>query len=90
MKSYLIQRKIPGAGNLNPAQLRDIAITSRNVLDNMGPHIEWIQSYVIGDAIYCVYRSENEALILEHAQKGGFPADTISEIANVISPSTAK
>jgi hypothetical protein len=90
MKSYIIERNIPEAGKLNPQQLKNISITSCNVLQEMGPVIRWIQSYVAGDKIYCIYEAENEALIREHAQKGGFPADRITEIASVISPATAK
>ena len=90
MKSYLIERDIPGAGKLNAAELKGIAKTSCNVLKEMGPSIEWIQSYVAGDKIYCIYKAENADLIREHAKKGGFPANSIVEISAVISPETAK
>lgn len=89
MKTYLIEREIPGAANLTAAQLKGISQTSCSVLKEMGPKIEWVQSYVAGDKIYCVYRAENEELIREHAKKGGFPANKITEVANVISPATA-
>ena len=90
MKTYLIERDIPGAGKLTPEQLKAISKTSCNVLKEMGPQIEWIQSYVTGDKIFCVYKAENEELIREHAKKGGFPANQITEISTVISPATAK
>jgi hypothetical protein len=90
MKTYLIERDIPGAGKLTPDQLKAISQTSCAVLKEMGPKIEWIQSYVTGDKIYCIYKAENEELIREHAKKGGFPANAIIEISSVISPATAK
>ena len=90
MKTYVIERIIPGAGDLTAEQLKGISQTSCNVLNEMGPKIEWIQSYVTGDKIYCVYKAENKELIAEHAKKGGFPANSISEVATVISPATAK
>ncbi len=89
MKTYLIEREIPDAGNLTPAQLKGISKTSCKVLKEMGPQIQWIQSYVTGNKIYCVYKAENEELIREHARKGGFPANSIVEISSVISPATA-
>ena len=89
MKTYLIEREIPNAGKLTPAELKSISQTSCSVLKEMGPKIQWIQSYVTGDKIYCVYRAENEELIREHAKKGGFPANKIIEIGSVISPATA-
>jgi hypothetical protein len=90
MKSYLIERDIPDAGKLTPEQLKSISQKSCSVLRDMGPQIEWIQSYVTGNKIYCVYKAENEDLIREHAKKGGFPANVITEISTVISPATAK
>ena len=90
MKTYVIEREIPGAGALNAAQLKSISQTSCTVLTEMGPKIQWIQSYVAGDKIYCIYKAENEDLIREHAKKGGFPANRITEVANIISPETAK
>src|SRR5213075_3375494 len=90
MKTYLIERDIPNAGKLTPEQLKSISQTSCKVLKEMGPKIQWIQSYVTGDKIYCVYKAENEELIREHAKKGGFPANKITEISSVISPETAK
>jgi hypothetical protein len=89
MKTFVIEREIPDAGKLTPAQLKGISQTSCNVLKEMGPQIQWVHSYVTGNKIYCVYKSESEALIREHAKKGGFPANNISEVATVISPATA-
>jgi uncharacterized FlgJ-related protein len=90
MKTYLIERDIPNAGKLTPAQLKAISQKSCSVLQNMGPQIQWIQSYVTGDKIFCVYKAENEALIREHAKEGGFPANVITEVSTTISPATAK
>lgn len=90
MKTYVIERVIPGAGDLTAEQLKGISQTSCNVLNEMGPKIEWLQSYVTGDKIYCVYKAESKELIEEHAKKGGFPANSINEVATVISPATAK
>ena len=89
MKTYLIERDLPGAGNLTADQLKNISKTSCAVLKEMGPSIQWMQSYVVGNKIYCVYKAENEELIRQHAKKGGFPCNNISEIVNVISPATA-
>ena len=90
MKTYVIERIIPGAGDLTAEQLKGISQTSCSVLKEMGPKIEWQHSYVTGDKVYCVYKAENKELIEEHAKKGGFPANSISEVATVISPETAK
>ena len=90
MKTYLIERNIPGAGDLTAEQLKGISQTSCTVLKEMGPKIEWQHSYVTGNKVYCVYKAENKELIEEHAKKGGFPANSISEVATTISPATAK
>lgn len=90
MKTYLIEREIPDAGKFTPEQLKGISQKSCSVLTEMGPDIEWIQSYVTGNKIYCIYKAKNEELIREHAKKGGFPANTIVEVGTVISPATAK
>ena len=90
MKTYLIERDIPGAGKLTPEQLKAISQKSCSVLKDMGPQIQWIQSYVTGDKIFCVYKAENEELIREHAKKGGFPANKITEVSTEISPATAE
>ena len=89
MPKYIIEREIPGAGKLTAEQLKGISQTSCSVLKEMGPKIQWIQSYVTGNKIYCIYKAENEELIREHAKKGGFPANTIIEVSSEISPATA-
>jgi hypothetical protein len=89
MKTYVIERTIPGAGQFTPAKLKDISKTSCSVLKEMGPGIQWIQSYVTENKIICVYKAENEDLLREHAKKGGFPIDAIYEVSTVISPATA-
>lgn len=89
MPQYLIERQIPGAGNLSSDQLKAISQKSCDVLGGLGPDIEWLHSYVTADAIHCVYNAANEDIIREHAMQGGFPANNIMEIKNVINPSTA-
>ena len=89
MKTYVIEREIPDAGKLTAEQLKAISQTSCSVLKEMGPKIQWIHSYVTGNKIYCIYKAENAELIKEHAKKGGFPANTISEVGTIISPATA-
>ncbi len=90
MKTFIIEREIPGAGNLTAPELKSISQGSCAVIEKLGPKIVWQQSYVAGDKIYCVYKAENKELIEEHARLGGFPANKITEVANVISPATAK
>ena len=90
MPRYIIEREIPGAGKLSAAELKAIAQKSCAVLDKLGQKIQWIESYVTGDKVYCVYISPNEQLVREHAQQGGFPANRISEIKTVIDPTTAE
>jgi len=90
MKTYLIERDIPGAGNLTPVDLKGISQKSCSVLKEMGPKIQWMHSYVTGNKIFCVYKAENEELLREHAKKGGFPVTTITEIKTAISPATAE
>ena len=90
MPKYVIEREVPGVGQLSREQLQAISQTSCGVLENMGPEIQWVQSYVTGDKIYCIYIAPNKELIKEHAQKGGFPANSINEIAAVIDPVTAE
>lgn len=90
MPKFLIEREIPGAGNLSGAELRAISQTSCGVLQKMGPQIQWVQSYVTGDKVYCVYIAPNEEMIREHAKQGGFPANRVSEIKSVIDPTTAE
>src|SRR6185503_5400776 len=88
MPKYLIEREIPGAGDLSPDQLQGVAQTSCDVLRKLGPEIQWVQSYVTGDKVYCVYIAPNEEIIREHAKQGGFPANRISEISTIIDPTT--
>ena len=90
MPQYVIEREIPGAGNMTPEQLKAISQTSCGVLDKMGPAIQWDHSYVTTDKIYCVYNAPNEAMVREHARQGGFPANSIAEVSAVISPATAE
>ena len=90
MPQYLIQRDIPGAGKLSPAELKAISQKSMGVLEKMGAKIQWVQSYVTGDQIYCVYRAPNPEMVREHARQGGFPANQVMEIGTIISPSTAE
>ncbi|HVK96228.1 MAG TPA: DUF4242 domain-containing protein [Flavisolibacter sp.] len=89
MKTYVIEREIPGAGNLTSEELKGISQASCGVLKHMGNSIQWVHSYVAGNKIYCIYKAENEGLIREHAQKGGFPANTITPVSAVINPATA-
>ena len=90
MPKYLIEREIPGAGNLSVDDLRGISQKSCGVLNNMGPRIQWVQSYVTGDKVYCVYIAPNEEMVREHARQGGFPANSVSEIKSMIDPTTAE
>jgi hypothetical protein len=90
MPKFVIEREIPGAGDLSPEQLHTISQTSCGVLQNMGPSIQWLHSYVTGDKIYCVYIAPNEEMIREHAAQGGFPANRVSEIKSIIDPTTAE
>ena len=87
---FIIERDIPGASKMTPEQLRDAARTSNKVLHDMGPDIQWVQSFVAGDKIYCVYNAPDEALVRKHAQLGGFPADQVSAVRRVIDPTTAE
>lgn len=90
MPKYVIEREIPGAGKLSAQELQAISQKSCGVLGKLGPQIQWIQSYVTGDKVYCVYIAPNEAMVREHAQQGGFPANRISEVATIIDPTTAE
>ena len=90
MPRFLIERELPGAGKLSPAELKAISQKSCGVLDRMGPQIQWIHSYVTGDKIYCVYRAPNAELVREHARQGGFPASRVEQITSVIEPVTAE
>ena len=90
MPKYVIERELPGAGKLSPQQLQAVSQTSCGVLRKLGPEIQWVQSYVTQDKIYCIYIAPNEALIKQHATQGGFPANRISEITSMIDPTTAE
>lgn len=90
MPKYIIERQIPGAGKLSAAELKSIAQTSCGVLGRMGPQIQWMHSYVAGDKIYCIYIAPNEEMVREHARQGGFPANSVTEIANIIDPTTSE
>lgn len=90
MPKFVIEREIPGAGNLSTQELQGISEKSCSVLRNLGPQIQWLHSYVTGDKVYCVYIAPNEEMIREHASQGGFPANRISEIKTIIDPTTAE
>jgi hypothetical protein len=90
MPKYVIERDIPGAGALTPAELKSISKTSCSVLRKLGFDIQWDKSFVTGDRVYCIYRAQNEDIIREHAILGGFPANRISVISSVIDPTTAE
>ena len=90
MPQYVIERELPGAGQLSADQLQAVPKKSCNVLQNLGPQIRWLHSYVTADKIYCVYEASDEAIIREHARQGGFPANRISEVKTTISPKTAE
>ncbi len=89
MPKYMIEREIPGAGKLTDEQLKAISQTSCGVLSKMGPQIQWVQSYVTTDKIYCVYIAPNKEMVLEHARQGGFPANNVTEVGTIIDPVTA-
>ena len=89
MPQYVIEREIPGAGNMSADQLRDASAHSNAVLASLGPDIEWVHSYVAGDKIYCVYNAPSEDLIRTHAEQSGFPANKVTPVSAVISPATA-
>ncbi len=89
MNTYVIEREIPEAGNLNAADLQGISHKSCSVLKELGPEIEWVQSYVTDNKIFCIYRAENEEILRTHAEKGGFPINAIHKLSTMISPATA-
>lgn len=90
MPKYVIERDLPGAGNLSKSDLQGVSEKSCGVLRDLGPEIVWQQSYVTDDKIYCIYIAPNEQMIREHAERGGFPANRISQVREVIDPSTAE
>jgi Protein of unknown function (DUF4242) len=90
MPKYVIEREIPGVGALSTAELQAISEKSCNVLRGMGPEVQWVESFVTGDKIYCIYIAPDEAAVREHATRGGFPANRISEVTHIIDPTTAE
>jgi hypothetical protein len=90
MPKYVIEREIPGAGKLTPQDLKSISQKSCSVLEKLGPQIQWMQSYVTGDKVYCIYIAPNKELVLEHARQGGFPANVVAEVKTLIDPTTAE
>ncbi len=90
MPKFVIEREIPGAGKLTAEQLQGISQTSCGVLTKLGPRIQWLESYVTDDKVYCVYIAPDEATVREHAKQGGFPANRVSEVRTVIDPTTAE
>ncbi len=90
MPKYIIEREIPGAGKIPPQDLQAISQKSCGVLKGMGPQIQWVQSYVTDDKIYCVYIAPTKEMVLEHARQGGFPANSVAEVRTMIDPTTAE
>jgi cell division inhibitor SulA len=90
MPKFIIEREIPGAGQLSPADLQAISQKSCGVLRELGPQIQWVQSFVTQDKIYCVYVAPDEKLVREHARQGGFPANSVAQVFTVIDPTTAE
>ena len=90
MPKYVIERELPGAGKLSAPELQAISQKSCGVLQELGPQVQWQHSYVTGDKIYCVYIAPNEALVREHASRGGFPANRVSQVMALIDPTTAE
>jgi hypothetical protein len=90
MPKFVIERELPGAGNLSREQLQAISEKSCSVLRNLWPQVQWVQSYVTDDKLYCVYIAPNEQAVREHARMGGFPANRVSEIRTIIDPTTAE
>jgi hypothetical protein len=89
MPKFIIERDIPGAGELSSDALQAISQKSCGILKNLGPHIQWVESYVTADKVYCIYIADNEQSIREHAEQGGFPANRIEKISSIIDPTTA-
>ena len=90
MPKYVIERELPGAGSLSAEELQGISQTSCNVLGDLGPQIQWVESQVTDDKIYCTYIAPNQDMIRDHAERGGFPANKISEVRSTIDPTTAE
>ena len=90
MPQFVIEREMPGVGGASPGDLKAASQTSCNVLRDLGPDIRWVHSYVTADKIYCIYRAPNAEIIREHAEKGGFPANSVQEVRTMIDPTTAE
>lgn len=90
MPRFVIEREMPGAGKLTPAELKGVANKSCGVLRNLGPSIQWVKSFVTDDKVYCEYIAPNEAMVREHAQQAGFPANKVSAVRTIIDPTTAE
>ncbi len=90
MPKYVIERVVPGAGNMSRDDLKALSLRSCNVLNQLGPQIQWIHSYVTDNKIYCVYIAPNEEMIREHARLGGFPANQVSSVKTIIDPTTSE
>jgi hypothetical protein len=90
MPKYVIERELPGAGSLTRDQLKELAKTSNGVLKELGPQIQWVESYVTDDKLYCVYMAPYEELVREHAKRGGFPANSVKEVRTIIDPRTGE
>jgi hypothetical protein len=90
MPKFVIERAIPGVGATQPAELQAISQKSCSVLQELGPDVQWVQSYVTGDKIYCIYNAANEELVREHARRGGFPANSVARVMAIIDPTTAE
>ena len=90
MPKYVIERDIPNVGDLTQEQMLGVAQKSCSVLKNLGPQVQWLESYVTQDKIYCIYIAPNEAMVREHAKQGGFPANRVSEVKRIIDPTTAE
>jgi hypothetical protein len=90
MQRYIIERNLPGAGKVSAAELAAISRKSVGILRELGPDVQWVESFVADDKLYCVYLAKNEALVREHAQRGGFPVDAVNEVRAVIDPTTAR
>jgi len=89
MPNYVIEREIPGASNMTEEQVKEVALKSLGVLDELGPKIQWLHSYVTDDKVYCIYWAPNEEIIREHARRGGFPANRISAVRRMMEPASA-
>jgi hypothetical protein len=90
MPKFVIERAIPAIGSVSPAELQAISQKSCSVLQELGPDVQWVHSYVTGDKIYCVYNAASEDLVREHARRGGFPADSVARVLTTIDPTTAE